>query len=180
MIVRYQWDEFHSHRVDANDEVVFGGTFDPIHAGHVTVIRALLEKFSRVLLAPTSQNPWKGASTPIALRREMLSIVLQAESFQIAKTLRDPGVHLLSHDYEFSEELVAWLRPQIRGNLYWAVGEDSASHIERWRNWDTAGVPILILPVVIQVHADDIRRGKSVSHPAIRDFIEKNQLFESK
>ncbi|MCC6954258.1 MAG: adenylyltransferase/cytidyltransferase family protein [Deltaproteobacteria bacterium] len=160
------------------DYVVFGGTFDPPHLGHISVLRALLHRFQRVILAPTSQNPWKtDRATPIELRTRMLELILAAESIPLAGSLGDVGVSITTHPYVYSEELVAELRRRIPGKISWAVGEDSAESVSKWRNWDALEVQTIVCPVVIDDHAAEIREGSKSPHPSLVSLINEHGLY---
>lgn len=56
---------------------MFGGTFDPVHAGHIALIRYILAEgiADRVLLVPAPEPPHKTdrCISPYAVRREMLA-----------------------------------------------------------------------------------------------------------
>ena len=58
---------------------VVGGTFDPLHNGHVAVCHAVLAQadVDRVLLAPAARSPFKAdrAPAPARLRLEMIEAV---------------------------------------------------------------------------------------------------------
>ncbi len=163
---------FDSSTLSKDDYVVFGGTFDPIHAGHVQAIRDLLGKFARVIVAPTSQNPWKkDSATPLKLRCEMLRLVLEAEKLLgEAVTIRTTG-------YVYAEEVVQELRATLPGTLYWAVGADIADSVSNWRNWGNLGVTSVIVPIQVLTHSTEVREHRADIHPAAAEFAKKHQLF---
>ncbi|MBI5273639.1 MAG: nicotinate (nicotinamide) nucleotide adenylyltransferase [Chlamydiales bacterium] len=60
----------------------FGGTFDPIHIGHIQLALCLMEQaqLSKVVFCPTALSPFKGENPPAANgkhRLAMLSLALQ-------------------------------------------------------------------------------------------------------
>ena len=172
--------DFDRASVRSDDYIVFGGTFDPPHAGHVDLLRLLLGVFQRVVLAPTHQNPWKAeTATPLGLRMEMLSLVLADERLPSAAELGAAGISMYTTPYTYSEEVVSDLRSRLPGRLYWAVGEDSADSVERWRNWGSLRVTTIVCPLRIPVHATDVRTGVAEPHPALRPLIEQHGLYTS-
>ena len=62
---------------------LFGGTFDPIHEGHLALVRAAADALSldRVILMPTGMPPHKVkvSSTPDAYRLDMCRLAVQDE-----------------------------------------------------------------------------------------------------
>ena len=50
---------------------LLGGTFDPIHLGHLHIIETLAGKFDQIALIPTGQ-PWMKPETPIAKPKQRL------------------------------------------------------------------------------------------------------------
>ncbi len=160
--------------------VVFGGTFDPIHEGHISAIRNLLQQFDTVIVAPTERNPWKELPmTSLSKRVAMIELVLNAESlpFTFVSNELQPGLILSSITYVYAEELVQKFRHTFQGNLHWAIGEDQQESVERWRNWQTLQVPIVSVPIEIDIHSTAVRQGESLPHPAIRNFIDAEQLY---
>src|SRR5688500_14650213 len=59
---------------------LFGGSFDPVHLGHLLVAPAALEELAleRLFFIPAAQSPFKPASepTPGAVRLRMLRLAL--------------------------------------------------------------------------------------------------------
>src|ERR1041385_7096937 len=102
---------FDRQSVGANDLVVFGGTFDPIHAGHLQVVQELTALFRRIVVAPASQNPWKKESaTPLQLRLEMIALALAEKKIRRTSSLSESGVFVWQRGYVFAEELLLQLQ----------------------------------------------------------------------
>ncbi len=175
--------DFPLDRVLPDDYVVFGGTFDPIHEGHVTVLKRLLPIFGLVIVAPTKANPWKPEPpTDFETRAEMIRRVLSYEKVALVNPPSGEkgtsGVLIEEFSYAYSEELVDYLRQKFPGKLFWAAGEDSADSIKDWRNWKQKGVTTLVLPIEIHAHAALVRQGSALPHPAIADYVKTHKLYE--
>ena len=161
-----------------DDYVVFGGTFDPFHKGHLGALQRLDELFSTTILAPTTENPWKDTNpTPLNLRVSMIELVVGNTTFRTSSRIDENGVYVYRDGYEYAEELVHLIREKRRGTMYWAVGEDIADEVKNWRNWTTLGVSSVVLPIEPQIHAADIRSGHAEVLPSIREFVRKHNLY---
>ena len=156
-----------------------GRTNDPFHEGHVTAIRYAAKYFSRVIIAPTTQNPWKESeATDIHLRIEMINLVLAAEKIALVDSPNTSGICILNYNYCYSEELVSYLRKTLPGTLYWLVGADSKESVAKWRNWSQLGVTTVVAPVIIDQHSLEIRNGCISLHPALIDFASQHGLYK--
>ena len=160
------------------DYIVFGGTFDPFHEGHLTAIRAVSQFFKKIIIAPTEQNPWKeDLPLSVHLRAEMARIVLASEKLPLVSSLGEDGIFVSEEKYTYSEEMVQILRALMPGRLFWLIGEDSKDSVQYWRNWSELDVTTIVAPVVINVHAEFIRTGKINLHSALVEFAKKNGLY---
>ena len=74
---------------------LFGGTFDPIHRGHIALARAAQEQFklSRVLFVPANVPPHKQKQplTPFAHRYAMIALATAAEKSFVPSLLEAPA-----------------------------------------------------------------------------------------
>jgi cytidyltransferase-like protein len=173
-------DDIPADRISDQDFIVFGGSFDPIHEGHAAVLKRLLARFNEVVLAPTPQNPWKESKpAPIDLRIEMIRAVLAAENiaestrFKAIRPTEEPSVFIECFPYLYSVELVRHLRGMTSRHFWWAVGADSASEVERWKDWAEQGVPVAVVPVDIDVHSTSVRQGSNRIHPAAESIARR-------
>lgn len=114
----------------------YGGTFDPVHCGHITVARRLLESFSldQFVFLPAFHAPHKPERTPTSAyhRFAMLVLATQDEPRISVSTLE------LSHaekryTVETLPEIIAQ-RPDAE--IFFVMGADSWSDIRTWREWE--------------------------------------------
>lgn len=114
--------------------LAYGGTFDPVHAGHLAVARAVRAAFGGpVHLLPAADPPHRerpGASA--AQRAEMLSLAVAGEPglFVDTRELRRAGP---SYTADTLRELRAELGPALP--LVWVVGADAFRGLPSWRDW---------------------------------------------
>jgi len=115
---------------------LYGGTFDPIHRGHLEVAERVSDLFeiSRVLFVPAKRPPHKvtrAVSGPID-RYAMLALATQDESrfsisqHELAATGVGYTVDTLTHfQNEFGPS----------ADLFFLMGADSWFEIKTWREW---------------------------------------------
>ena len=109
-----------------------GGTFDPIHHGHLIMARAAAERLNtlKVILIPSAQPPHKAnlAISAAEDRLEMARRAIQEEPlFEVSDCeLKRPGP-------SFTLETVRYFHQQYPQNqLYWLIGADSISELAGW------------------------------------------------
>jgi nicotinate-nucleotide adenylyltransferase len=116
----------------------FGGSFNPIHHGHLICSRAVAEfaGFERVVLIPSRQPPHKSGDTSLASAEDRLAMCQLAikgnDFFQVDDLEIDrPGP---SYTIDTARELKA------RGfsEISWLIGADMANNLPRWH--DPAGL----------------------------------------
>jgi nicotinate-nucleotide adenylyltransferase len=131
----------------------FGGTFDPIHRGHLRLASAAADAFAldRVLFAPVGNQPLKAEPTVacFADRLEMVRLALgrpQNEQRTTNNEQRSPDPRFAvstldaprpdgSPNYTV-DSLVALARELPGASLYVLTGADSFLDLRRWRSAD--------------------------------------------
>ena len=115
---------------------VFGGTFDPIHVGHLAIARAALESvpLDRVLFVLAKRSPLK-ERPPVASEEDRIAmlerVVADEPCFSVSRIELDrPGP---SYTVETLEAL------QDEGHLHLILGSDALAEFPRWREADRIG-----------------------------------------
>ena len=114
---------------------IFGGTFDPLHNGHLRIAAAVLKqhRLDRIIFVPARVQPHKTAPPRAPGRHSLAMIRLSIRDnphFSVSDCeLRRPGV-------SFTIDTIRQLRRRFRGNadLYFIVGSDTVPELPRWRN----------------------------------------------
>ena len=116
----------------ADDIVLFGGTFDPVHHGHLIVARALAEArgFDSVTFVPASAAPHKQPAGASAEHRlAMLRLATAGDDlFDICR------VELDRSGPSYTVETLAALR-EARGRgaaMHWVIGTDMLADLPSW------------------------------------------------
>lgn len=112
---------------------LFGGSFDPVHRGHLEVAETVLEQVevSGVTFLPAWVSPHKRSTVASPEQRaEMLRIALDEEGGKGVEWSRlELDREGPSHTWETVEALTAE-RPEI--DWHWIVGTDQWNALERW------------------------------------------------
>ena len=112
---------------------LYGGSFDPIHWGHLMVARAALEELAldRLVFIPAAQSPFKPGTQPAPanLRARMMRLALAGETrCEVSETeLQRGGV---SYSIDTVREFAA-TNPDAE--LFWLIGADHVASLPLWR-----------------------------------------------
>ncbi|MBR5521686.1 MAG: nicotinate (nicotinamide) nucleotide adenylyltransferase [Oscillospiraceae bacterium] len=118
------------------DILLFGGSFDPVHNGHYSILETALEykKFDKIIIMPVGTPGHKdGCKVPFAIRKLMaetafskLGVDIEVSSFEGESTEK-------SYSYITVDHLKS-LYPD--GNIHFVIGADSAINMHRWVRWE--------------------------------------------
>jgi len=115
---------------------LLGGTFDPIHMGHLLVAEVARHALAldRVLFVPAGDPPHKGESVTAAEHRYAMTLLATGgnEAFQVSRRELEragPSYSLVTIG-EMQAELPAG------GELFFIVGADAILEIRTWYRWE--------------------------------------------
>ena len=179
---------------------LFGGSFDPIHHGHLILARDAMESLGldRVIFIPANVSPHKLEHPPVAarLRCEMVAAAISGEprfSMDACEADREGP--------SFAVDTVRLMQRRFpQAQFFYFIGEDNVSPLHTWREIDELKkmasfvvlargdlVPIegfLVISRNIDISSTDIRnriaRGLSVRYllpDAVCAILARHQLY---
>lgn len=115
---------------------LFGGTFNPIHLGHVTLAGNVFRDFKldRLLLIPSSIPPHKQGSGVISpeLRYEMVQLVAE----KLGKGFEVSGYEVNSAEVSYTYKTLKKFRTDYpEAEIFFIAGTDIFVTIEKWQYW---------------------------------------------
>lgn len=113
---------------------LYGGSFDPVHLGHLLVAQSALEELAldRLVLIPAAQSPFKPGSRPAPgpLRTRLLRLAFAGlPRIEVDTQELDRGGVSYSVDTART-----WRDRFPHAALYWLIGEDHVPALPRWRD----------------------------------------------
>ncbi len=113
---------------------IYGGTFDPVHNGHLEVARQVLRLFEldEVIFVPACVPPHKrNANITSAFHRfAMLTLATEADQRLLVST-----AELDAPDRPYAVETVARMKKEGE-RLFFLIGADSWAEITTWHEWE--------------------------------------------
>ena len=113
---------------------IFGGTFDPIHNGHLALARALRDTFALPLvsLIPTGLPPHRPPA--VVNPQQRLAWVKQALVHETGLQADDREVQ--RDGFCYTVDTLEELQSELPGTLLvWLIGGDSFHHLLQWQRW---------------------------------------------
>jgi len=117
---------------------LFGGTFDPIHTGHLAAARAARRRFrlNKILFIPTGNPPHKihNHLTDYARRYAMVALACAGERSFIASNLEEPAS---DGSPSYSIDTVQAVRRKLRSadRLFFLLGVDAFLDLPLWKEF---------------------------------------------
>jgi len=178
---------------------LYGGTFDPIHNGHIHVIQELISRkiVDHLLVLPAGQ-PRLRDNEPHATgaqRRAMCQLAVSELPEEISKCVEVNPIEVLREGPSYTIDTVEAVAQNFEGDtIVLIVGTDAYEKIDQWHRADELKQMVEFLVIdrpdfpgqanlqidALQVSATEIREHKSSAVPAaVAAFIKENNLYAS-
>lgn len=187
---------------------ILGGTFDPIHQGHLALARAARTQFEldRVLFVPALIPPHKASRrdmTPAPYRYRMAELaVMGQDAFEIS------DVEFSRPEISYTADTLHALKQKFPQDIFFLIlGEDSLAEMPRWKDPDQikkmaellvarrSGAAAAVLPAGVRwiempecpisssSIREQIRKGESpgpgVLPERVEEYIQKMKLYSA-
>ena len=183
---------------------IVGGTFDPIHKGHLQVITEVAKKFEKVLVIPTG-NPWLKDHTPIASGEQRVAMTqIAINSLNLGEKVQVSAIEVKRSGPSYAIDTVNELSkiyPDCQFTL--VLGSDAASNLSKWHRSDELQKLVEVLVVKrpgvksssfeeIEISAPDlsstqirdkVANSQDISEfvtPTVASFIKEHHLYGSR
>lgn len=181
--------------------IIFGGTFDPVHNGHLRVATFAAEKLNaNVIFVPAKSPRWKTPLSSVEDRVEMLKLAIK--ELKIKAYISDFEINSAS-EVNYSIDTVRYLKNKYPSdNLYFLIGADQVDRFDEWKdaeelsqlvriafvnrpnikldnaNIDKYHMLDLTFDKSGEVSSSDVRELKSIDIPdSVREYIEVHRLY---
>ena len=178
---------------------IYGGTFDPIHRGHLHLIEQVLSRdiVDRIILIPAGE-PRLRSSEPTATgqqRREMCQVALKDLPLDIASRVDVNPIEILRSGPSYTIDTVEAIKQAYPDDeLFLLLGTDAYQKIDEWHRAkdlsdlvefvvidrpDFPGRPTLDIDA-LNISATSVRSGDfSALSPSVSAYIKEHNLYAS-
>tara|TARA_X000000368_G_scaffold287098_1_gene228089 strand:+ start:203 stop:835 length:633 start_codon:yes stop_codon:yes gene_type:complete len=110
---------------------ILGGSFDPVHYGHLKIAEAALgfEKVDHLVFIPSSKSPLKSRNPKIESSDRVNMLKLASNQiFNCSIDLNEINRGGIS----YTADTIKFYREYCRGDLFWILGSDQFLQLHKW------------------------------------------------
>lgn len=139
--------------------IIYGGSFDPLHFGHIDIVSNLSKRFDSVIVVPAYVSPFKsGAMIDGDLRLKLCKKVFKGYN------------NVVVSNYEIKREGVSYSVNTAKvyakkcDTLFWAIGSEELSRLGEWQDIKTLAKLVTFYVIErpnFEIDAQLVKRYKS-------------------
>jgi len=131
---------------DAAPTAMVGGSFDPIHLGHLHLVHSVATKtiYRRFIFVPVGRNHFKPHANPAAEHHRLAMVKASLEAYTDLYP-DDPPIELIVDECELHRKGISYtidtakhlyLNYPIKGRLAVLLGDDLLPSLQQWRDYE--------------------------------------------
>lgn len=130
---------------------IFGGAFNPVHNGHLYLIKSMLESgiVDRIILIPTANPPHKESTEFADVKHRFNMLTLATEPFKDKLEISDIEFKLMGKSYTYNT-LNELKKIYKNDDFYLFMGSDQLLYFEKWYRFED----ILSLASIVAMSRD--------------------------
>ena len=148
---------------------VYGGSFDPIHAGHVSMVRRAVDLGYRVIVVPAFRHAFGKRSAPFEHRISMCRLALEDPALAGCRVC-DVERSLAAQDGQpvYTYDVLSHFKSRLRQPVSLLIGPDIAGEWQRWHRHADIDREFgrLSLPATHAVRSSEIRQQLRLHPPS--------------
>ena len=126
---------------------ILGGTFDPIHIGHLIASSSVYEELNldSVVFMPAG-DPWQKRDRELSPGKQRLEMVKLATEDDSRFQVSDIEIARTGPTYAI-DTVREWMKLNPADEIFWIVGSDALSGIPSWHEWEAFVSEVTIVAV---------------------------------
>jgi nicotinate-nucleotide adenylyltransferase len=126
---------------------ILGGTFDPIHNGHLIAASSVYEELDldSVVFIPAG-DPWQKRDRELSTGQQRLEMVKLATSDDPRFQVSDIEIARSGPTYAI-DTVREWKKLNPSDEIFWIVGSDALSGIPSWHEWEAFVSEVTVVAV---------------------------------
>ena len=141
---------------------IFGGTFNPVHRGHLKIAQAFKDKYhlDKLLFVPNNVSPFKTDFEDIAPAKHRLKMLELSIAGEPAFEIDDFEIKLDKVSYTINT--INYLSEKYSGDeILMLIGSDQAASFDKWKDYDK-----ILQTVIVVIARRKALKGNEPPPPA--------------
>jgi len=114
---------------------IYGGSFDPIHVGHLIMADTFYHQYDldKLLFIPSHQSPLKVSEKRIS-NKQILELINLSLSYNENYAVEDYEIQ--KEGVSFTIDTLNYLKSKYDAEFYLLIGDDQFLQFRKWKNWE--------------------------------------------